>query len=158
MTVDILFVAKNRQEVTLESSAALECNTNWKLVRGLRTWDDTAAMFGSPAAVMNQVFREPGAPDIIAKIDNDVIVPPGWLDACWRVMVEHPELDLLGIEPPASRVPHYEGGRRSPTPEIDGTVRIVGTAKELQSLSVGAMPEVKITASSAYDLEARLVS
>jgi ribosomal protein S12 methylthiotransferase len=43
-------------------------------------------------------------------------------------------------------------------PEIDGTVRIVGTAKELQALGVGAMPEVKITASGAYDLEARLAS
>ncbi len=49
---------------------------------------------------------------------------------------------------------------RSPSdaPEIDGTVRIVGAARDLKRLTVGAMPEVEITASGAYDLEAKLVA
>jgi ribosomal protein S12 methylthiotransferase len=49
---------------------------------------------------------------------------------------------------------------RSPSdaPEIDGTVRIVGAARDLKRLIVGAMPEVEIIASGAYDLEAKLVA
>ena len=49
---------------------------------------------------------------------------------------------------------------RSPSdaPEIDGTVRIVGAARDLKHLTVGSMPEVEITASGAYDLEAKLVA
>jgi ribosomal protein S12 methylthiotransferase len=49
---------------------------------------------------------------------------------------------------------------RSPSdaPEIDGTVKIVGAAHDLKRLVVGSMPEVEITASGAYDLEAKLVA
>jgi ribosomal protein S12 methylthiotransferase len=49
---------------------------------------------------------------------------------------------------------------RSPSdaPEIDGTVRIVGAARDLKRLTVGSMPDVEITASGAYDLEAKLVA
>ena len=45
----------------------------------------------------------------------------------------------------------------SDAPEIDGTVRIVGAQRDLKRLTVGAMPQVKITAAGAYDLEARLI-
>ncbi len=41
-------------------------------------------------------------------------------------------------------------------PEIDGTVRIVGSARELKALTVGSMPRVRISAADAYDLEARI--
>ncbi len=44
----------------------------------------------------------------------------------------------------------------SDAPEIDGTVRIVGSAQALERIVVGSMVSVKITASGAYDLEARL--
>lgn len=151
MTLDILFVAKNRLEFTREALAALKANTNWNLVRYVICCDDASTdgtrdllyeecrfhevqgeflssilpvalrftSFGSPAAAMNEFFQNPNRnrPDVVCKLDNDVIVPPGWLDACFSVMEAHPELDLLGIEPPASRVPHFEGGKRSPTPE-----------------------------------------
>jgi ribosomal protein S12 methylthiotransferase len=43
-------------------------------------------------------------------------------------------------------------------PEIDGTVQIVGPARELAKLQVGAMPRVKITAAGAYDLKARIAA
>jgi hypothetical protein len=36
---------------------------------------------------------------IFVKLDNDVIVPPGWLSESLAVMEAHPEVDLLGIEP-----------------------------------------------------------
>jgi hypothetical protein len=137
LTLDILFLAKNRQEFTRESLAALGANTNWELVRKYYIWDDgsvdgtqaviraeglgypTSTSYGSPAAAMSAFVAMPDPPDAFAKIDNDVIVPPGWLDACVAVMEAHPELDLLGIEPPASRTPHYEGGPRSKCPELD---------------------------------------
>lgn len=74
---------------------------------------------------MNDYVARADPADVVAKIDNDVIVPPGWLDACHAVMEAHPDLDLLGIEPPASRVPHFPGMRRSPTPELEES-KIVG--------------------------------
>lgn len=63
-----------------------------------------------------------------AKIDNDVIVPPGWLDQCLEVMTCYDELDLLGIEPPDSRTPApWAGGRRVPAPEYGGQHPFAGT-------------------------------
>lgn len=142
MTIDILFLAKNRLEFTRASLAALEANTNWRLVRRMLVWDDgstdgTLGLFddflmtvagmgvigelqfrdrhGSPAEIMNRVFaavlpEPPG--DIVCKIDNDTIVPPGWLDQCAAMMEAHPQLEILGLEPPLSRVPY-----RTPAPE-----------------------------------------
>jgi ribosomal protein S12 methylthiotransferase len=46
----------------------------------------------------------------------------------------------------------------SDAPEIDGTVRIVGTRGSATALSVGSMVDVQITAASDYDLEARLIN
>lgn len=162
MTIDILFLAKNRLEFTRESLAALKANTNWSLVRRLELWDDGSADetlnfllafrheteiagvrieviygggAGSPAELMNRYVRmtdpaidpdEHCAADVFAKIDNDTIVPPGWLDKCVAVMEAHPDLDLLGIEPPASRTPHYEGGKSSRAPEFDASSIIGG--------------------------------
>jgi len=47
------------------------------------------------------------------------------------------------------------GRSTSDAPEIDGTVRIAGSAKTLQRITVGSIVRVQITGSSAYDLEAR---
>lgn len=59
---------------------------------------------GSPVAVMNNYLDlqetenwEP-AP-IFVKLDNDVVVPRGWLEESIDVMEYFPEIDLLGIEP-----------------------------------------------------------
>lgn len=146
MTTDILFIARNRRAFTVESLAALIANTNWSLVRRLWICDDGSTdgteqaiidmteplydtmpvmwmdrtRYGAPAAIMNAFVRLPDPPDTFLKLDNDVVVPSGYLDACAAVMEAHPELDLLGIEPPASRTPHYAGGPRSPQPEITG--------------------------------------
>jgi ribosomal protein S12 methylthiotransferase len=46
----------------------------------------------------------------------------------------------------------------SDAPEIDGTVRISGSAQTLKRIAVGSMVRVKITASGPYDLEARLAT
>lgn len=149
-TIDVLFLAKNRLEFTRESVSALLANTNWSLVRNFIICDDGSTdgtreyvngqeyykkgisiqhgavfvvmhtTFGSPAAAINSYAALDNPADILCKLDNDVIVPPGWLDQCAAVMEAHPELDLLGIEPPASRVPHFSGGVVSPKPELIG--------------------------------------
>lgn len=139
--IDILYLAKGRPEFTRASAEALLCNTDWIGAEASLTvyTDGTApdrissieplcqlgfseaacrcAHYGGPVAIMNHFLSEPGS-DIFVKLDNDVIVPPGWLERGLRVMDEHPELDLLGIEPPASRTPApHSGVRRVPAPE-----------------------------------------
>jgi hypothetical protein len=147
MKVDILFSASSRPEFTAASLAALRDNTDWTLVRELSfylespgdavdqvvgDWIRDMALeprvsfylvsdhFGGPVGIMLEYLRRsPG--EIVAKIDNDVIVPPGWLEAAAGVMDRHPELDLLGLEPPRSRTPApWAKGKRPPTPELDG--------------------------------------
>jgi hypothetical protein len=68
---------------------------------------------GGPVACLNAFLdrtnaTEPGIAgsfhrktpsEFIAKIDNDLILCPGWLEACLNVMYRHPEVDLLGLEP-----------------------------------------------------------
>ena len=82
---------------------------------------------GAPAEVMNDYMQRWTSAqrlasstyiEMFAKIDNDVIVPPGWLNACMNVMHRCPTLDLLGIEHPYSRTPHYVGGPIPPRPEL----------------------------------------
>lgn len=85
----------------------------------------SGSRFGGPSRVMQDYIlkglRNKDYPPLFAKIDNDVIVPPGWLTRCVSTMINHSELELLGIEPPLSRTPHYKGGRPSPQPEIEAT-------------------------------------
>jgi len=167
MTIDILFPTFNRLEFTRESFYALMANTNWNLVRYLWLVDDGSTdgtekmmagvladyvrrqpvgfQYGSPAEIMKAFvgwFTRSNEPEYFAKIDSDVIVPPGWLDRCARVMQENPDLDLLGIEPPASRTPHFDGGKRSPALEIDGQVNYLGVSGGRLSTTPGcAMPK-----------------
>lgn len=91
----------------------------------VRTKIISGTRFGGPSKVMQDYIfkakREKDFPALFAKIDNDVIVPPYWLDKCIAVMDEHPDLDLLGVEPPLSRTPHRKDGPRSPHPEVGAT-------------------------------------
>jgi glycosyltransferase involved in cell wall biosynthesis len=143
---DVLFLACNRLEFTRASFTTLVANTDWSLVDTLWIYDDGStdgtrewlgdqgnpgckqvieirSNLGAPAAIMNDYLSrtEPykGSTGMFAKIDNDVIVPPGWLNACVDIMERRPLLDLLGIEPAISRTPHYAGGVRSKAPEND---------------------------------------
>ncbi len=134
---DIVFLAHGRPEFTAASWAALMKNTNWSLVSRLVTYTDgdfTAmpvfdadpmpsegvsirdVRCGGPVHIMNH-YLATGPAQVWAKIDNDVIVPPGWLDSGLEVMERHPELSFLGLEPPASRTRSPYGGKLPPAPE-----------------------------------------
>lgn len=123
--VDILFSVHNRLAFTEQSWYALLQNTNWSLVDTFFVYLDnctdgskefiqkeaqsfkgkiilfyTSLQF--PVAIMNHFLQLNTLP-IFAKIDNDVIVPPFWLDQCIKVIAQDTKLDLLGIEPAWSR-------------------------------------------------------
>jgi len=123
MKVDLIYLARNRREFTVASLRSLIANTTWSLVSSLTIYDDGSTdgtqevlrdaacqfetptvlrqtLFGNPVAVMLDFLRT-GAAGWFARIDNNVIVPPGWLERCVATIEMHPQLDLLGIEAPA---------------------------------------------------------
>jgi hypothetical protein len=158
--IDIVFLAANRPEFTAWSLEALAKNTDWSLVRRLIIYTDGVPMrvgftplppipfdviefnheaVGGPVAIMNHYLAgfqadqypfSPATADLWAKIDNDVIVPPGWLEECVDVMARYPELDLLGIEPPLSRT-------RAPWRPRTATVVV---PEECHELTAGGWP------------------
>jgi len=165
--IDLLYITKNRLEFTKASFAALAANTDWTLISKFWVYDDGSVddtrrcmdelyselhvrygvrvhqvytQMGSPAAIMREFALHSDVSPLFAKIDNDVIVPPGWLNACCDVMITHPELDLLGIEPPESRTPHYTGGRKSPHPEYDIQIQLFGPMMRGQTQLHGYAP------------------
>lgn len=146
--IDILYIAKDRHEFTLESLQALLTSTNWHLVSRFVLYDDGSAeetrsllvsagavvssryenvsaeifdtSLGAPVAIMNDFLNRPGS-SLFAKIDNDAMMPPDWLDIVLPVMQEHKELGVLGLEPPASRTPApWATLRRVQAPELIG--------------------------------------
>lgn len=118
MNIDLLYVTHNRLEFTKASVATLLENTDWSKIRLVRAHDDGSTdgteefmahvrwpvprevrsfRVGGPVAALN-VFVKEAWPDIVIKIDSDVLLPPGWLNEALAVMDRHPEVDLLGIE------------------------------------------------------------
>lgn len=120
--VDVLFLTRNRLEFTVESLTALRCTTDWSLVNRLWLYDDQSedgtdrylehasqsfvrmgiqvslrtGAWNSPLAVLLDCVK--GNPcGRIAKVDNDALMPPGWLNIATDVLNRNPELDLLGI-------------------------------------------------------------
>ena len=114
--IDILYLAKNRRAFTEASLSAMEASTDWARVRNLWLYDDGSTdgtldvlrgfgrgtvvetKLNSPVAVMNDFLKRRDPAPIFAKIDNDTMLPPGWLGDCLGLMEQHPALDLLGIE------------------------------------------------------------
>lgn len=118
-SIDVLFLAFNRLEFTKASFGYLLANTDWSLVDRLVVYDDGSedgtrewledhkhagqveadlrlSSFGSPVAVMVDYILTAEA-DIVAKVDNDIAMPPGWLNTAARCMDENPELEILGL-------------------------------------------------------------
>jgi GT2 family glycosyltransferase len=118
--VALLYLAWNRLEFTRETFSALLANTAWRYVHELFVYDDGSqdgtcewlertvgkvpaptrfvkTDFGSPVTAMLHFIDSASAP-ILAKTDNDAMLPPGWLWLSLKVLARHPELSLLGIE------------------------------------------------------------
>ena len=119
--VDILFLAHKRPEFTRASLAALLANTDMEANllciytdgeqenQGAKEALDARhgktliiqvelGKHGGPVACINDRLEKSSA-EFIAKVDNDTIVPPGWLPACLDLMRRYRNVDLLGIEP-----------------------------------------------------------
>lgn len=117
---EILYLAWNRLEFTRKSYETMLANTDWSRVDRLVVYDD-GSTDGTAEYLREQVSLAPiptryswsrnlgpvgimrhylvdDDPGLFIKIDNDVMLPPGWLPECLQVMQDHPELDLLGIE------------------------------------------------------------
>lgn len=118
---DVIFLTHNRLEFTRYALEALIENTDWNLVRHLIAYDDSSVdsthsyvvgrlagipiartatvNYGSPVAIMNRYVQTLGQDsDFFAKVDNDAIMPPGWLERMLEVMEKCPDLELLGAE------------------------------------------------------------
>ena len=157
--IDLLYLAWNRLEFTRASIAALLANTNWSMVRTLWLYDDGSTdgtlellktvkivdpvtletvcpveleqtNLRSPVATMNH-FMDRVKPELFAKIDSDVIVPPYWLEECVQVLERNPKVDMLGIE--AMYPPLLRGERECvSTDHVGGIGLIRGRAFEGQ--------------------------
>lgn len=125
--IDLLYVSFNRLEMTRESFQSLIDNTEWAEVARLHVVDDgsvdgtkewlreavkeapTDGRFyghrrprgiGGPVAAMNVLLDNLSeGVEQFAKIDNDMVVPPGWLTDLLATMTRNPGLDVLGMEP-----------------------------------------------------------
>lgn len=118
--VDVIYLAWNRLEFTRATFEALIANTDWSLVRRLTVYDDGSTDhtreyldealrrvpvqhglcrlgFKSPVKTMIHYLKSPSSP-MFAKLDNDIAVPAGWLDALMGVMERSPELEILGMQ------------------------------------------------------------
>lgn len=144
--VDLLFLACNRLAFTQEAFAALLENTDWNCAQTLHVIDDGSVdgtdawlesqfgrvpcpvtfrrtRFGSPVAAMAHFIEAATAP-LLAKVDNDAMMPPGWLRQSLAVLDRHPELSFLGLE---ALYPH------DPAPDIE---RGYATAEFISGLGV----------------------
>ena len=136
--MDILFIASNRQEFTRASLTTLlrtlrpedrlvvyidkDISNSEEFIRPRLRPQDVVRItdFGSPVAVMNNyISNTPDGSPIFAKVDNDLIVCPYWLEATLEAMERYPEFELVGIEP-FSTQPQWGGN------EIVGTDHIGG--------------------------------
>lgn len=128
--IDILYVAYNRLAFTEKTFETLLTNTNWEHVRKLVIHDDgsedgtseylheahtrapvpcayTINPLRSPPAVMNRYVARDDTAERFCKIDNDIMVPEGWLDALLQVVDDDPTIDLLGMEAARMGVPGH---------------------------------------------------
>jgi glycosyltransferase involved in cell wall biosynthesis len=117
---EILFLTHNRRAYAEASLDALFENTPSGLIEKLWFFDDRSedgtleliqdaagsllvpgevrrGAWNSPVDAMAEFFQA-ATGEFVAKIDSDVMAPPGWLDDCERLLAENPEIDLVGIE------------------------------------------------------------
>ena len=122
--IDLVYLTWNRREYVEFALPHLVENTDWDLVRTFWWYDDNSAdgtrrvvhqlLDGLPVPVVRSVTRELRSPvrtmlqflaeterdaaPVFAKLDSDIVVPPGWLERMCSVMDRNPWLELLGME------------------------------------------------------------
>jgi glycosyltransferase involved in cell wall biosynthesis len=132
VVVDVLYLSWNRRAFTEITFDLLLRNTDWGLVSKLFVYDDasddgtleflTAAVEAcpvefqihsarrrSPVAVMNEYCSSGRVSDVFCKIDSDIAVPAGWLEALLGVLERNPELEVLGMEAGMTWLPGRDG-------------------------------------------------
>lgn len=135
--IDILFLAHNRIEFTRASFTALvrACTPRERIIAFVdsdvqgtaaelramaRPVDEVVeGKWGGPVAVTN-AFLDRKPTRIFAKVDNDLVVCPGWVDACLTSMSKQPKFDLVGIEPLTQGRPKLGGNVITPAKHIGG--------------------------------------
>ena len=160
MTLDLVYVAWNRLAFTERTFELLLENTDWSLVRRLHVYDDGSTDgtldylasrihqcpgsyvlhdgggLGSPVGVMNDYLESQARnADYFAKVDNDIAMPAGWLEAAVSVM-ERSEgtLDLLGL------AAGWTGTSPAATPGWDHSTHIGGVGLMRVSAFEGRLP------------------
>jgi glycosyltransferase involved in cell wall biosynthesis len=132
--LDILYVAFNRLEYTKVTWNLMLENTNWDLVNGLVVYDDGSSDGTQewlleqcdqwdwsfpvtkrdtnnilPVNIMNH-YIERADSDWFVKLDNDIAVPPGWLDEMLGVVERQKDIELLGMQAGTVGIPGSAGG------------------------------------------------
>lgn len=157
---DIIYCARDRRAFTALSFSMLLRNTDWSRVRRLHVYDDGSTdgtrellerlarecpieyelhdvNFQSSVGALNH-YVERADSERFAKIDNDIMVPPGWNVALGETMDAHPDVELLGME----------GGRISVPPDgFEGPYEIeparwIGGVGMMQTRTLGVRPSV----------------
>ncbi len=118
--IDLLYLCHGRLEFTKKTLTTLVENTDWSMVDNFVVYNDAApdlhettkflklggapewadvrlTNLASPVGVMKHFIHRSEC-DVFAKIDNDIMCPPGWLNAMAGVMEANEDLELLGME------------------------------------------------------------
>jgi cellulose synthase/poly-beta-1,6-N-acetylglucosamine synthase-like glycosyltransferase len=119
---DLLYLAFNRLEFTRKSFETMLANTHWSAFDRLVIYDDgstdgtreyledqakkitavetklVVTQRQGPVGIMVDYLSHADQDGLFAKIDNDVMVPPGWFPESYALMKRDPMIDLLGIE------------------------------------------------------------
>jgi glycosyltransferase involved in cell wall biosynthesis len=121
MNLDILYLAWNRMQFTMDTFEWMVAHTRWKWVTKLIVYDDGSedgtqeflrdavdrctvvdvelrlSDLRSPPAVMNHYLATSEA-EWFVKLDNDIALPGGWLEKIVRAHNANPEYELIGME------------------------------------------------------------
>lgn len=151
--IDIVYCAWNRLEFTTATWAWLLAHTDWSFVNRLVVYDDGSedgtleflreqveeidGMNGglvaelrmsdlrSPTAVMNHYIATSEA-TFFAKVDNDIALPGGWLEALIQVMYSRAHPDLVGMEAGMVELPGRDGKQWNGRYEFEPSSHIGG--------------------------------
>lgn len=157
--VDLMFVARNRFEFSKMALETMARNTNFKLAKSVTVYDDMSVdgssdwfmefckkwtfsyvrkPFNSVVKVMREAIQA-GRARYLVKLDNDVMVPHGWLDVCVDQLERNAHIDLLGIEAMHAIEPNMAAIRRcDPALHIGG----IGLFR-MDAFERGGLPQVQ---------------